>query len=453
MKKGVVALLIVLALVVLVSPGIVGRLAEKSMDENLDWAATESQEVVISSQGFARGWFSSAGKHRVELRAGRLQDILTTLTNSNDDNKLPALIIDTRLDHGLIPVTSMSRDQGSLFPGLGSAVSTLSVELPDGEVLQVPGTIYSNVSLTGELRSRYELEAGTHDFGAANVRWGDTRIEIAMDRASGAVWFDGLIDSMSMLADEDVILVREVELSGKLRRSRFGFAVGDADIALQSLTVGPAGESVSFGPLVITSASEVNGDRVTAHTTMTLDNTPFGELGAADIAAEVHIIAVDGTAIGNITRALKGASYSRNRDELLLALEGDVQRLVASGFELHFKQLDIALPQGQITSTFRFVVAENDADPFSWASVLLGLDATAHISLPAELVDMATTMNPQLQAVIGMGFLRKNGDVYEMQASFKKGLLTVNGTPMPIPLLGARSVPVEASRTISTLCQ
>ena len=434
MKKGFVALLIVLALVVLVSPGIVGRLAEKSMDENLDWAATESQEVVISSQGFARGWFSSAGKHRVEVRAGRLQDILLTLTNSDDDSKLPALIIDTRLDHGLIPVTSMSRDQGSLFPGLGSAVSTLSVELPDGEVLQLPGTIYSNVSLTGELRSKYELEAGTHDFGGANVRWGDTRIEIAMDPASGAVWFDGLIDSMSMIADGDVILVRKVEFTGKQRRSRFGFAVGDADIALQSLTVGPAGESISFGPLVITSASEVDGDRVAAHTTITLDNTPFGELGTADIAAEVHIIDVDGAAVGNITRALKGASDNSNRVVLLLAIEGHVQRLLASGLELHITQLDISLPQGKITSKLHVVVTESDAEPFAWS--LLALNATADISLPAELVDMATTMNPQLHAVIGMGFLRKNGDVYEMQASFKKGLLTVNGAPMPIPLLG-----------------
>jgi hypothetical protein len=36
--------------------------------------------------------------------------------------------------------------------------------------------------------------------------------------------------------------------------------------------------------------------------------------------------------------------------------------------------------------------------------------------------------------VVGMGFLRKNGDVYEMRAEYAKGLLTVNGAPMPIPL-------------------
>ena len=97
MKKGVVALLLVLAIIVLVSPAIVGRLAENSMDENLDWAATESQEIIVTSQGFDRGWFSSEGQHRIEIRQGGLQDMLLALANSENPADVPALIIDTHL--------------------------------------------------------------------------------------------------------------------------------------------------------------------------------------------------------------------------------------------------------------------------------------------------------------------------------------------------------------------
>ena len=50
------------------------------------------------------------------------------------------------------------------------------------------------------------------------------------------------------------------------------------------------------------------------------------------------------------------------------------------------------------------------------------------------LVDMALQTNPQAGAVVGMGFLQKNGDVYEVSAEYKKALLTINGQPMPIPL-------------------
>ena len=36
--------------------------------------------------------------------------------------------------------------------------------------------------------------------------------------------------------------------------------------------------------------------------------------------------------------------------------------------------------------------------------------------------------------IVGGGYLLKRGDAYIMDAQLKKGLLTVNGAPIPIPL-------------------
>ena len=36
---------------------------------------------------------------------------------------------------------------------------------------------------------------------------------------------------------------------------------------------------------------------------------------------------------------------------------------------------------------------------------------------------------------IARTFLIKNGDIYEMDVAYKKALLTVNGLPVPIPIL------------------
>ncbi len=66
-KKGVIALIIILALVVLISPGIVGRMAESSMDDQIQWASDGAPELVITTESFDRGWFSSEGVHRIEL--------------------------------------------------------------------------------------------------------------------------------------------------------------------------------------------------------------------------------------------------------------------------------------------------------------------------------------------------------------------------------------------------
>jgi hypothetical protein len=35
---------------------------------------------------------------------------------------------------------------------------------------------------------------------------------------------------------------------------------------------------------------------------------------------------------------------------------------------------------------------------------------------------------------IGAGYLVKRGDAYELEAQLKKGILTVNGAPIPLPV-------------------
>ena len=123
MNRWFVAFLITLAVIVLVSPGIVGRLAEKNIAENLDFVASENDDVVVTTESFDRGWFTSEGRHRIELR-----------DDADEHDRVPSLIIDTHIDHGLIPLTSMSRASGSLKPGLASAVSTMTLDPGDGEL-------------------------------------------------------------------------------------------------------------------------------------------------------------------------------------------------------------------------------------------------------------------------------------------------------------------------------
>ena len=65
---------------------------------------------------------------------------------------------------------------------------------------------------------------------------------------------------------------------------------------------------------------------------------------------------------------------------------------------------------------------------------MLATEAGVHLRGPADLVDLATMMGPKAGAAVAMGFLKQNGDVYEMDAAYRKGLLTINGAPLAIPL-------------------
>ena len=82
----------------------------------------------------------------------------------------------------------------------------------------------------------------------------------------------------------------------------------------------------------------------------------------------------------------------------------------------------------------RFTIEESGRSDFDLFSVLMTLDAEADLTVSEGFVDHAMAMNPDAGAIVGMGYLRKNGDVYEMRAEYAKGLLTINGAPMPIPI-------------------
>ena len=68
MRKSIVILIIIAAVVVLLSPGIIGRIAEESIESNLRWASDENEGLVVTAERFDRGWFSSEGRHRIEIR-------------------------------------------------------------------------------------------------------------------------------------------------------------------------------------------------------------------------------------------------------------------------------------------------------------------------------------------------------------------------------------------------
>jgi len=435
-KKGFVALLLVLALVVLVSPGIIGRLAENSMDENIDWAVSENSDVVVTTTGFERDWFTSAGQHRLELLPGKLYyTILATFANADTDT-LPALIIDTHLDHGLIPVSSMARENGSLLPGLGSAISTLSIEFADGSVLPLPGTLFSRVGLTGEVQSRLMLAPDGIEADGVKLDWGETEFLFTTNPNSGSVGVLGALDSLVIESADETMIVGKAEVDVDLATTSFGFMVGPAKITLDPLSIVSAEETVTVGPLYVESDSSLEDGRLSADVTFRVESAPIPTGDSIGMTVVARLVDVDAAALGKLKHSTDAMRSAGADAAARTEAEADLMGVLASGMQLHFDQLDIATPMGQITSRLSATVTASDDDDYTWASALMVLDASAEFSFPEPLVDLAIQFNPDLSAAIGMGFLRKRDDFYVLEAAFKQGLLTVNGAPMPIPLTG-----------------
>jgi uncharacterized protein YdgA (DUF945 family) len=433
-KKGIVVLLVLLAVVVLVSPAIVGRLAERSMDENLNWAASESGDLTVTSQHFARGWFSSEGQHRIELQEGDVFDALQVLAGPMAAEDVPVLVINTRLDHGLIPLASMGRDKGSLSPGLGSAISTLQIELPDGQIIDVPGTIFSKVALGGNLHSNYVLAAGSREAGEVSGSWGGIDVDVTTDPASGEIAFQGSIDSFAFTSDKETVSLDTLRFEGRQAPTRFGVSVGDLDVSLGGLSIGGSmGDGTRLSELEVQGSSSLHGDRIRAggRASMKLDGLP---LGALSYRMEFSLDDVDAAALGALQDKVSGLGSDPDPMAAYATVESDARALFAAGFDFDIDRLDVTLPQGTMTTVMKFRFAKGDPASFDWSSLLLNTEGSIDLSVPAALIETFAQGNPQIAMVIGGGYLVRRGDDYVMEARLKKGLLTVNGAPIPIPL-------------------
>jgi uncharacterized protein YdgA (DUF945 family) len=433
-KKSVIVILVLLAAVVLVSPAIVGRLAEQSMDRNLNWAADESGSVKVTSEHYTRSWFSSEGQHRIEMRDGNLLTALQTIAGPMSADDLPVLVINTQLDHGLIPVTSMARDKGSLAPGLGSAVSTMQVELSDGTVIDVPGKIYSKVTLGGSLHSSYALAAGTRDDGDVSASWEDVKIDVTTDPSSGKVTYDGALGKLAFVSPNENMTLNALTFRGQQQPTEFGVSTGETLIELDGLAIDQGmGQIGGLSKMTVKGKSSLDDSDLNGAVTMNMvmQNLPRFDEMSIDVA--MSFSGADAVSLARVQQALEDNTGSPDPKSLYASMQNDLKRLFAAGFDLTFDQIKVTFPEGTVSSKAQFSFEERDPAAFEWSTLLLSTEASADLSVPASFLESQAQGNAQVGMLVGGGFLQKRNSDYVMEAELKKGLLTINGAPMPMP--------------------
>ena len=185
MNKWLLGLLVLLALLVLVSPGIIGMITERGLEEAVTETQRESQEISVTTERFKREWFTSAGRHRIELRRGEMFAVAQELAKGAGHSDIPTLIINTNLEHGIWPLGSATGETESMLPSLARSMSTFQLETAEGDILEIPGTLYSEISLTGATSSRYLLEQGAFDGQGAQAQWAGANLLFSV-AASGS---------------------------------------------------------------------------------------------------------------------------------------------------------------------------------------------------------------------------------------------------------------------------
>ncbi len=429
-KKWVVALFLGLALIVLISPGLIGHFAERSVDENIRAGTVESEDVVVSALNFDRGWFTTEGQHRIEFRDSSTTDQVRQFIGLPPGTPLPVLIVTTRIDHGIFPVASMSREDGSLAPGLGDAISTIKVEMPDGETIDMPGVINSSIGLTGAMRSTYELPAGTYAENGEGIRWSDGHVTLETHPSNARIRYDAALDELEVLGGDAPVRLEGLEIEGRQVPSGYGFAIGEVSARIGSvIATGP-----DVGPISTDGSVRIDDGRLAVDFSLDLHSEALGA-GRANTVIDLSATGIDPVAFGRLLRRYQAlAGDTGNPDALVNALGPELRAVAASGFVLDLERFAVTLPDGTLEAAVEVAVGENDATAESWSSLLLATEATADLRVPEPLMKTLMELNPEAGAAVGMGYLKADGDDYVTDIRYAKGVLTINGAPMTIPL-------------------
>ncbi len=434
MKRWLVILLILLALLVLISPGIVGHLAEKNVDETIEWAKSDSGGVNIRTERFDRGWFTSEGRHRVVFDGNQFREAADYYAEATGNAELPSLIIDTALAHGPLP-------GGSMSPGLASLVSTFSIDPGDGTAFDLPGALTSNVSLAGESDSHLLLEAGFYQHDLANFAWQGADMKVLSNPSTGAVSVDGEIKPWNISADGVLFDIGAISLVADQVVSDYGFSVGSVELQVGEIKIEDEESAVTVGALSLAAESEITDDRVSAHSLLSVDKLNIPNMGEVNFSMDLALVGLDAAAAGVIGQAVEDAQSADDPEAALANLypeiEGDLATLFQRGFSVRMDKLDLSLPQGIVETTLDISVPEADTGAaFDWGTVLLTLSATLDMRVPGSIYEMAAMMSPEAGSLVSMGILVPDGDDFIVNAEYAQGLINVNGVPMPIPMPG-----------------
>ena len=442
MKRWVVILLVALAVLVLVSPGIIGRMTEQGLEDNIALARIDSPEITISTEHFDRGWFTSEGRHRIELSDRGAFPELSTFVDEAGYSGMPALILDSRIDHGLVPLASMNRDGGSLEPGIARLATTLQLDPGNGELIDLPGHVYSTVDLAGASQIGLLVGEGIWADGDSNIGWDGADLQMAIDNEGLMTDIAGFIAPIRFSAGGRFVTSERIDITARQSKTPYDFLVGSLHIQSQGVKVtDPLGGGFGYSSMEARASNNIDDDKLTGSSSLDITGLGVPALGTFDIGLDMEYSGLDAESFTRLYRAFEAAASDGQPEDAFAALypsmDAELQQFLAAGAEIRFSRLNISLPQGEVISDFVFSLPESaSGDAFSWPGLLLKLQATINLTVPAEIMDLVLELQPDAGMIVAMGFLVLQGDEYKMNLEYAQGLATVNGMPMPVPMPG-----------------
>jgi uncharacterized protein YdgA (DUF945 family) len=449
------------------APGFVGIQAQRDYESLV--AQLESAGYRVGERTYARGWFRSEARLRVELpeeaASGAMAGLPTLVLRSHVVHG-PFLGAE-RLPFGLARIdTEIGLDDRMLF--------TASPEPPVQLLFGFGGA--GELLLQVPARQTQLLDARVSaDFAGATGR---IRFVSGRAEAQGHVAVPGL---RVATADGGLTELRGARLDLAIEPGPSGLPIGAWQMALESLNAGrrDAPEALLLQGLAIKAdsrerAGEIDVTADYRFATMLMDGVRYGPLELRLRLAHLPAAALVKLqeALGEVRRA--GAASEAVAAVTLLPL---VDELLASDPLVAVDSLDLDTPVGRIAGQLEARAVGlrlADAARLGTAGLLAKLDGKASLQVPERLLRGAFRQqalarlvaadqaegkraaqeaeadrfaDQQLATLLAQELVVKEGDRLATVATWRNGLLTVNGKTIPlVPLAPGGSAPPASKR-------
>lgn len=442
MKRWIVALLVAAAVLILVAPGLIGRLAERDLQESVEQAGRKAPDITISTEAYDRGWFRSAGRHRIEFTDRVAFPGLARFVEDAGYDNMPALVFDSQIHHGPLPLTAFGEQDASFAPSVVKLVSSVFLDPGSGELIELPGSVYTSVGLDGSARAVIDLDEGEWSSDEANIAWQGADFLVTADQSGELTSASGFLAPLRLSAGNDGIQSERIDIEFEQRESVHGLMLGSLDLKSGPIrSTGPTGDSFGFASADISAHNRLDDGRVSGSSRVDVREIGVPGIGQMSIGLDFVFDGFEAEPLGALIAAYDEGAAGGDPQQGLARLypeyDAELQQLLGGGGELRFERLDVSFPAGTLESDLTLTLPETSTGAFSWPGLILKLTASINLRMPVPVFDMLQATYPDLNSAVGMGFLVKDGDDYTMQVKYAQGLATVNGMPMPVPLPGS----------------
>jgi uncharacterized protein YdgA (DUF945 family) len=460
MKKVGLAAILIVALVLLVLPPALGTWTQRQMQSRLQ--AMRDGGMTAELKSYRRGWFTSRAKIELGLPGPVPGDA------AGSRPRTATLIVD--FAHGPIIV------HDGLFLGLSKMTARLD---PDTDGV---GAIEQRLGLPHlvEFRARTGLGGGVTfdaDVPAIDLPLADTRLKFSGAALAGTFRDRRLVSSFEVgsvafatpsgtFGLENLTARIDNEVRSKyVLPGTFELSLGHVVLADAAAGGAPLLELSNLRAASVT-AVDGNGARLGIETSYSaqsvrIEGMQFADANIGLTAHNIDVAAMQSYFDAAARHAATGDA--RERAEALEALAPVIERGLAAGPSLELDPVRFSLNDAPLDA--RAVLAVDPSalpptgtldleDPSLWLSIVranatvrIGKSLARQIAVavaqqrlgdsmplpPADLHDLAKAQAEIVLATLaGRGLLRSDGDDYRTEIELTDGLLTVNGTALPL---------------------